>query len=1652
MSRERTGGEVIVHMGAVILALFGALLLPDLPVSGQESGGAVSVVLPGGVRAVWDLEKAYREATPTRERICINGLWRWQPAPAKADRIPAAAWGYFKVPGCWPGISDYLQQDSQTAFVHPSWKNTKLADVSAAWYEREIAIPAGWAGRRIVVWAEYLNSYAAVYVDGKKAGEMRFPAGEVDVTSACQPGGKHVLSLYVVAMPLKAVMLSFSDTASSKEARGAVERRGLCGDVYLVSRPAGARIADDVKVDTSVRNGEIAFTTGLQNLDADAQYTLRAEVSDHGRSVTEFTSKPFQAGSLQDGHFTFSAKWKPDNLWDIHTPQNQHQVALSLLDAGGKVVDVGHPRSFGFREFWIDGRDFYLNGTRIFLSALPLDNAQVGAAWACYEGAKESLLRLKSIGINFVYTHNYGCEPGTNLGFAEVLKAADDVGMLVSFSQPHFGQYDWQAPDADANNGYSKHARFFVDAAGSHPSVVMYAMSHNATGYAEDMNPDMIDGIAGERDSWSSNNVKRALRAEAIVKRLDPARIVYHHSSGNLSSMHTSNFYTNMAPAQELDDWFEHWAAKGVKPMFTCEYMVPCTWDWTMYRGWYKGGRTFGSAVVPWEFCIAEWSSQFLGGRAYQTSEEEKQNLRWEAAQFRAGRLWHRWDYPHQVGSRVFESQHAIIGSYLTANWRAFRTWGVSAISPWEHDFFWRLRPGVDKSRKDLKVDWEDLQRPGFSPDYIDRQYERMDLAFKRSDWVPTADGQAILRNNMPLLAYIAGKPAAFTSKDHNCTAGQTIEKQLIVINNSRQTVTCDCRWSLALPQAVTGAQQVTIATGQQQRIPLRVELPATLAPGTYELSATFRFSTGETQADAFAVHVLPRPEPARADAKIAIFDPKGETTKLLARMGVTARPVEAKADLAGFDILVVGKGAMTVDGPAPDLSRVRDGLKVIVFEQTSEVLEQRLGFRVAEYGLRQVFKRVPDHPLLAGLEVDHLRDWCGDATILSPRLKYELSPRYSGAPAVKWCNLEVSRVWRCGNRGNVASVLIEKPARGDFLPILDGGYSLQYSPLMEYREGKGMILFCQMDVTGRTADDPAATRLVRNILSHVSLSTQHSAPSTLRCQAMYVGDEPGRRYLAFAGVAVGSYDGGKPSPDQVLIAGTGGGKKMAENKAAIADFLKAGGHLLALGLDEQEANAFLPFRVGMKKAEHIACYFEPPAAGSLLAGVAPADVHNRDPRELPLVSGGATAIGNGVLAQQANVVFCQLPPYAISSAEGAVPSFVVDGQDAVEGKQSALVTLGMTAGSGVQFGQKVTVQPKIAKTYTFAVFVKSVGSPVLAHLEVERAGSPWDRAVKGDNVLVPENQWTDLHVTFNCEKPFPEGWQAYIGCARDGGQFRADLFRLYEGDYVPWKAPAQGAKDAAEPQNFFANPGFEAGQKPWFFMFNEQLNVRRTYRRTSFLLTRILANMGVRAETPLLSRFSTPVGEEQGKPRPSVVRNGDFSQAASPNGIADQWQFSADSREAACTREAVGNGWAMRLTMSGSAGKDQPTVMLSQQDVPVKEGQWYRISLKARSEGPAGKGVNLTIQSTQTWTAFIDYHSFAPGKDWRAFQFLVQSNGTADRKTRFQIWHGNIGTVWLSDIAMVPVAPPSTEGRWSQGLYLDQPEEWDDPYRFFRW
>src|SRR5439155_13254391 len=135
---------------------------------------------------------------------------------------------------------------------------------------------------------------------------------------AVRPGRRHLLSMLVVALPLKAVMLAHNDTNAPREVEGKVERRGLCGDVFLASTRTGARMTD-VKIETSVRQGEITVDTGLQDLALEARYTLRAEIRENGRRVRAFTSPVVRRINCREGRYSFREKWMPPKPWDRHT-------------------------------------------------------------------------------------------------------------------------------------------------------------------------------------------------------------------------------------------------------------------------------------------------------------------------------------------------------------------------------------------------------------------------------------------------------------------------------------------------------------------------------------------------------------------------------------------------------------------------------------------------------------------------------------------------------------------------------------------------------------------------------------------------------------------------------------------------------------------------------------------------------------------------------------------------------------------------------------------------------------------------------------------------------------------------------------------------------------------------------------------------------------------------------------------------------------------------------------------------------------------------------------------------------------------------------------------------------------------------------------
>jgi hypothetical protein len=93
---------------------------------------------------------------------------------------------------------------------------------------------------------------------------------------------------------------------------------------------------------------------------------------------------------------------------------------------------------------------------------------------------------------------------------------------------------------------------------------------------------------------------------------------------------------------------------------------------------------------------------------------------------------------------------------------------------------------------------------------------------------------------------------------------------------------------------------------------------------------------------------------------------------------------------------------------------------------------------------------------------------------------------------------------------------------------------------------------------------------------------------------------------------------------------------------------LDAGQTVLALGLEATSAPATLPHVVRILREEHLSTSFPAPRLGSPFAGIGPADVHNRDPRPLPLIRQDDWALGNGILAADParRLVICQLLPW----------------------------------------------------------------------------------------------------------------------------------------------------------------------------------------------------------------------------------------------------------------------------------------------------------------------------------------------------------------------------------------------------------------------
>jgi len=1158
-----------------------------IPATVPGAGSALGAGLPtspkpptGGLPDARDLAVIPVRGQETRAQQVVGSVagsgdprTAGDPHTAGAANPPELGWGYLKVPGDWQ-----IHADKRSDFLAlgggPQWDVYDGSSVTSAWYQRQAMIPAQWQGRTISLRFDRICTDAIVYVNGMQCGTVAWPWGSVDITRAATPGKTTEIRLLVAAIADPEKVGEFWQTALRRVSyrSATLQTRGLTGSVFLESRASEARVTD-VFVRPSTRKKEISLDVELAGVQQAGRVQFVAEMVDGKEAVEKRFTADTTVKAMERQTLTQSWPWTDPRLWDVGQPN----LYTLRLKATGTGLDDEYHQEFGFREFWVDGRRFCLNGTEIRLRQGCFywgDRPQVGE-------------NFWEFGRSTVDTR------GDATDSEKDLHDADRKGYLAAVYVLNVGKY-MMSPNHrliwEQNRERAlERAAVWIRHYRNHPSAVMWIAGMNFFNSGVDADPRHV----GRRD-WDPTN-QRWQRLVAAgnemfkgLKKLDPTRVFYSHAGAYVGDVYTMNCYLDLIPLQEREDWLSEWCKSGEMPISMVEFGTPM--DCTFRRG--RHGFTSNITSEP---LLTEFSAIYFGNGAYAAEEPKYRQFLHDL--FRSGMLYRSSE------NRLDEyaNTRRIQQLYRTNTWRSWRTAGL----------------------------------PG---------------GLRTWSWIQ----DTLHENNGPTLAWIAGPAGAYTAKDHHFRPGQKIEKQVVLINDSRQPQDFTAAWTATVDgkEVAKGTEQGSLAVSEIRFLPIDFIAPAEEAGGKAEGRITLTASIGQTtHHDTFAFRVFGKDQPGTGE--IAVIDPSGMTTKLLADLGFAAHPWNG----AAAPLVIIGRNALKQDPTALAHLEpyVRAGGRALISAQDPEWMAQAFGWRVCPQVSRRVFPM--NSQVTIGIDADDLRDWTGASTLIDAYPKYLVGTYVkgnegdqSGPQANQTGGKGVGTYvlgnegdqpyagWHWGNGGAVTSAAIEKPHRSGWRPLLECEFDLAYTPLMELDYGNGRLIVCTLDLEDHVALDPAARRMAARIVDYAI----HAPLSPRLSKVVYLGNAAGAEWLDRIGVSYQRSATLRADAGLLLV-----GPEANLDPGALRAYVEQGGR--AFFLPRSQADGGLGVTLKPAAADFAGSLSVPewPEARGLSAS----DLRWRTHQDTApwLVSAGADIGADGLLGRQVIgkgvAVFCQVDP-----------------------------------------------------------------------------------------------------------------------------------------------------------------------------------------------------------------------------------------------------------------------------------------------------------------------------------------------------------------------------------------------------------------------
>ncbi|HEX8833032.1 MAG TPA: hypothetical protein VF719_02465, partial [Abditibacteriaceae bacterium] len=1013
---------------------------------------SVDAAWPASAKIAWGSEQVEVQNTK-RARMSLNGPWKFSPPQnvrGQANGAPEKGWGYIQVPGDWRHNEDLIE-----AGKGPQWVGLDRSKLSGAWYERRFKIPDDWNNSHISIDFERVSTDATFWVNGKPAGQVNWPEGELDITSLVKAGEEVTLRAFVVATIEEGEAIVMMGVAPGQNwtAKKELESGGIVGKVTLQRRPRGAHVSD-VFVQPSTRQKQLEVDLELSGVTQDGPVELVASLRDeYGKEEKRF-SRTVNVKAAATQRVQASWTWDNPRLWDVDQP-NLYHLHLGTKGAG---VDDEPITKFGFREVWVQGREVFLNGTPFRIRPTLMDSGAAGLG-------SDNLQEAREMGFNFGELWPGGTENRSNPS-KHVLwyDVADRAGFPISGIMPHMGWMGNSIDTPDRTAAYAAGAQRIARRYRNHPSVILWGTSGNMIGGSLDPrhigNREVARNWETVKQTSSGRAIPLADKGVALIKASDPTRPVFVHHGGPVGDIYTLNHYLNFIPLQEREEWLSTYAQKGDMPLMYVEFGTPVSLSLT------RGRNGFHNSMAG-EIFLTEFITPYFGDEAYR--------LEPEAYRKRSAQLFQKdQTYSWHLGMRERDFAPAWLKMqdlFIRNTWRSWRTMGISGgMIPW------------------------------------DRGYARLDGKL-------TLAGEALRASNSETLAYIAGAAqtgdiAAFTAKDHSYYAGEKISKQIALLNDSRTSQPYSLRWTATAGNKTigTGEKSGNLVVGQTLLLPFEFAAPTTTgkADGEIVLEATIG---NNKHIDRFEFRVWPRAVASRGT--VVTFDPEGKTTAMLRSLGYTVSTWDGAPSTSP---LVIGRNALKsgVKLPGDWKTFVSNGGRVLLSGHDPHWLRENLSMRVSHQQSRRVFK-VGNNAVTSGLDTVDLRDWRGHSTLLNARPDY-LNDK---GPDVQLAKTTYPYAgWRWGNRGTVASAAIEKPHRSGWRPLLEAEFDLAYSPLMELDYGKGKLLWSQLDLEDHAVLDPAAQRLAQQVIEY-----SIKMPLAPRVAVSYIGGASGSALLKSLGL-----------------------------------------------------------------------------------------------------------------------------------------------------------------------------------------------------------------------------------------------------------------------------------------------------------------------------------------------------------------------------------------------------------------------------------------------------------------------------------------------------------------------------------------------------